>query len=60
MTATSLIEWRERLGLNKSEAALRLGVSRRAYGAYEAGENRIPLYIALACAAVANGLPPMR
>lgn len=60
MSPSSLIEWRTRLGLNKSEAALRLGLSRRAYGAYEAGESRIPLYVALACAAVAYGLPPMR
>jgi len=59
MSAASLTSWRERLGLNKSEAALRLGLSRNAYSAYEAGERRIPLYIALACAALAYGLAPM-
>jgi len=58
MTPASLTAWRERLGLNKSEAALRLGLSRNAYMGYEAGSKRIPLYIALACAAVSYGLPP--
>ena len=60
MTATSLNAWRERLGLNKSEAALRLGLARNTYAAYEEGRAEIPLYVALACAAIAYGLPPMQ
>lgn len=59
MTPAGLIAWRERLNLNKSEAASRLGIGRNAYARYEAGEQPIPLYIALACAAIAHGLPPI-
>lgn len=58
MTPTTLIAWRERLGLTRIEAARRLGLSRNGYSAYETGKNRIPQYIALACAAIAFGLPP--
>lgn len=59
MTAQSLTAWRSRLGLNKSEAAKRLGLSRNALEAYERGTRRTPLYIALACSALAYGLPPI-
>ena len=59
MNAASLASWRERLSINKAEATRRLGLSRNAYAAYETGERRIPLYIALACAAIAFGLPPI-
>jgi len=59
VTPTALTQWRQRLGLSQAEAARRLGCSRRAYGQYEAGQSRIPQYIALAAAAVAYGLPPM-
>jgi DNA-binding XRE family transcriptional regulator len=59
MTPDSLSSWRTRLGLNKSGAAKALGLSRNALEAYEKGERRIPLYIALACSALAYGLPPM-
>ena len=67
MKSEALTAWRERLGFNRSEAASRLGISRNAYTAYEEGKpgkngkpRKIPLYIALACAAVAYGLPPMK
>lgn len=59
MTPKSLSAWRERLGLNKSEASRRLGLSRNAYDGYEGGVRRIPLYVALACSALAYGLPPI-
>ena len=58
MTPKSLTAWRERLGLNKSEAARRLGLARNSLEAYESGRSSIPTYIALACAALAFGLPP--
>jgi len=60
MSPKSLASWRERLGFNKAAASRALGISRNTLDAYEAGRYPIPLYIALACAAVANGLPPMR
>lgn len=60
MSPKSLALWRERLGLNKAEACRALGLARNTLDAYETGRNPIPLYIALACAAVAYGLPPMR
>ena len=60
MNPISLTAWRNRLGLNKTEAASALGLSRNAYAGYETGITRIPLYIALACAALSYGLPPIR
>lgn len=60
MTADSLLAWRARLHFNRSEAARRLGVSRNAYAAYETGRSPIPLTVALACAAIAHGLPPIQ
>ena len=59
MTAASFVAWRERLRLNAKAAAEALGCSRTTIAAYEAGKVRIPRYIALACAAVAHGLPPI-
>lgn len=59
MTPESLIAWRTRLGLKKAGAARALGVSRNSYAAYEDGARPIPRYVALACAAIAFGLPPM-
>ena len=64
MTPASLTAWRERLGLNKSEAAAVLGLSRNAYTAYEAGRwngkvRKIPKYIALACKCILLGGPPV-
>lgn len=59
MNGDDLKDWRERLKLSKAEASRLLGCSRRAFGEWEAGRNRIPEYISLACAAVAYGLPPI-
>ena len=59
MTPTDLIAWRQRLGLNKSEAAASLEITRATYRRYERGEAEIPRTIALACAALSYGLPPM-
>lgn len=57
MTPATLIAWRKRLSWNKAEATRRLGLSRTSYDRYEAGKTTIPLYIALACNALAHGLP---
>lgn len=54
----SLVAWREHLygARGKSAAARALGLSQNAYDGYEAGTHRIPLYIALACAAIVHGV----
>jgi len=61
MTPASFAAWRLRLYGHRSikAAADALGCSRTSIRAWEAGEHKIPLYIALACQALANGLPPM-
>jgi hypothetical protein len=53
MTPTSLLSWRTRLGLNKTEAAKALGLSRNGY---EMGRGTIPKHVELACAAIDEGL----
>jgi DNA-binding XRE family transcriptional regulator len=58
--ANPLLAWRLRLGIkSRADAARRLGLSRNTYAAYEEGRAEIPLYISLACAALAYGLPPL-
>jgi hypothetical protein len=59
MTSSSFLAWRKRLGFNKSKAALALGMSRNALMGYEDGSKKIPQYVALACAALAHGIPPI-
>lgn len=58
MSANSLKQWRKRLGLSLNGAAQALGCSKTSIIAWERGQ-RIPHYIALACAAIAQGLPPV-
>lgn len=60
MTAADLTAWRTALGISRAEASRRLGCAENSLAAYEAGKTRIPRYIALACAALAYGLPPWR
>lgn len=66
MAPTDLQSWRWRLGLTKTDAAEALGVSYSMYRYYEAGKREdgraveIPRTVALACAAIAFGLPPWR
>lgn len=67
MTSEQLTTWREHLGWSQAEAARQLDLSSNAYGALEAGHYldgrkhdgpvRIKRHIALACAAIAFGLP---
>ncbi|GAC1042269.1 helix-turn-helix domain-containing protein [Rhizobium sp. No.120] len=59
MTAASLTALRKRLNLSKTAFAEQIGIGRRTLGQYEAEERPIPLTVALACAAIAFGLPPM-
>lgn len=60
LTADGLRAWRERHNLSQTGAAEALQCSRRAYIEWEAGRRRPPGYIALACAAISAGVPPMR
>ena len=60
MTPASLTAWMDRLKLNKLEAASALGIARSTLDRYLAGDVAIPKSIALACAAIAHGLPPIR
>lgn len=58
MTDTDFIFWRTQLGLSRSQAADVLGIGINQPKRYEEGQ-KIPRYIALACAAVAQGVPPI-
>ena len=60
MSPVSLKAWRERLSWTKTKAAESLGLSPNGYYAYETGQRPIPRHVALACAAIAHGLPPIR
>lgn len=60
MTPASLTAWMARLHFTKSQACRGLGLARSTLDRYLDGSVRIPLYIALACAAVAHGLPPIK
>jgi DNA-binding transcriptional regulator YiaG len=59
MTGQDLTRWRERLHLSKTDAAARLGTHRNCLSDWEAGRRDVPHYIALACAAIAHGIPPI-
>jgi DNA-binding XRE family transcriptional regulator len=65
MTPDDFKAWRKAMGLNQTEAAKALGISRSSVELYELGHRRddkravaIPLSIALACAALFKGLKP--
>lgn len=57
MTADDWKAWRTHLGISNLEAARRLGLSKNMPTAYEQGKRPIPRHVALACAALAYGLP---
>ena len=59
LTADRLRAWRKRLRLSQQTAADQLGMSLRQYADYERGHAVIPTPVALACSAIAYGLPPM-
>jgi DNA-binding XRE family transcriptional regulator len=56
MPSAAFTEWRQRLKLNKVQAARELGLSRDSVHAYELGHTQIPVHVALACLAISNGL----
>ena len=56
MPSGAFTEWRQRLRLNKTQAARELGLSREGVHQYELGHSPIPVHVALACLAITNGL----
>ena len=60
MTPASFKAWRERLygPRGVKAAADALGCSRTSIHAWETGAHKVPRYIALACAAIEEDLPP--
>ena len=58
MTPYELTQWREYMRWNKTRAASEIGIAINSMGNYEAGRAPVPRYVALACMALANRLPP--
>lgn len=58
MTPADFARWRELMGLNRTQAAGALGISRNMPAKYEAGTAPIPITVALACAALIRGIAP--
>lgn len=57
MTGAGFRDFRARMGWTKKRLAEELEIDRRSVARYE--EQGAPRHIALACAALAQGLPPM-
>jgi transcriptional regulator with XRE-family HTH domain len=60
MTAADLRTFVGHMGWSERETARRLGVSQNGLRRWLAGVSPVPLTIALACSALAYGLPPWR
>lgn len=58
MTPTDLRAWQASMGLTQTQAAAALGITHAAYSALVCGRSGIDRRTALACAALASGLPP--
>ncbi len=58
MSADDFLAWLDERGISGREAARQLGVSNDTITRYK--RNGAPLHIALACAAICQGLPPWR
>jgi transcriptional regulator with XRE-family HTH domain len=56
----TLLVWRERMGYSQRDACEALGCSREAWIGWETGRHKVPLYIGLACSALALSMKPMR
>lgn len=59
VTGDELIAWRKRLKFNRKQAAEQLGCTRHSIQDWETGARPIRRYIALACAALSHGIPPL-
>lgn len=58
MTSQDFNELQNRLSVSRAELCRRLGIAYNSGIAYSTGKADIPKPIALACAAVAAGMPP--
>lgn len=58
-TTQALLDWRARMGFSQRAACAAIGCSRVAWGRWETGRQPVPLYIELACAALASNLKPI-
>jgi DNA-binding XRE family transcriptional regulator len=59
MSPAGFKAFRERMGWSRSQCAENLQLDRKTHRRMEEGLSSIPRHIALACAALAHGLPPM-
>ena len=59
MTPESFAAFIARMGWTDTRAARELGCGRNSISNWTRPGARVPRYIALACQALANGLPPM-
>lgn len=59
MKPETLVALRKRHHLTQAALARQIGVGRRSLSDYETGKAPVPKLVALACAAVAFGLPGM-
>jgi transcriptional regulator with XRE-family HTH domain len=60
MTGDDLRDWIKSRNISDREAARQLGCSPNGLRRWLRGTTPVPLYVALACAAIAYGLPPWR
>jgi transcriptional regulator with XRE-family HTH domain len=58
MSPADFARWRELMGINRTQAAEVLGISRNMPAKYEAGTSEISQTVALACAALLRGIAP--
>jgi transcriptional regulator with XRE-family HTH domain len=60
MTAEDLRKWQKAQGYTYDTAAAALGMGRTTFAEYLKREGELPLWLALACAAIAAGLQPWK
>lgn len=58
MTGEDMMRWRKTLKIKRSEASRILGMSPHTIKNYEECGVKVPLYVALACAAILYNVPP--
>jgi hypothetical protein len=58
MTPADFRQWKAALGITARSASAALGIAPNTVTKYSRDGTEIPLYVALACAAVARGLKP--